>query len=89
MGRADRYSDRLPIYVLVRRLRCWTKRGILLIADNERAPVPGRALATDARSANAIRPDAMAENRCSRLAGQPIKLRFYIKNAKLYSFQFK
>jgi hypothetical protein len=25
----------------------------------------------------------------SRLAGQPIKLRFYIKNAKLYSFQFR
>ena len=25
----------------------------------------------------------------SALAGQPIKLRFYFKNAKLYSFQFK
>ena len=25
----------------------------------------------------------------SRLAGQAIKIRFYIKNAKLYSFQFK
>ena len=24
----------------------------------------------------------------SHLQGQPIKLRFYIKNAKLYSFQF-
>jgi len=25
----------------------------------------------------------------SRLAGQPVKVRFYVKNAKLYSFQFR
>lgn len=25
----------------------------------------------------------------SRLAGQPVKIRFYVKNAKLYSFQFR
>ena len=29
------------------------------------------------------------ESDLSRLAGQPIKLRFYMKNAKLYAFQFK
>ena len=29
------------------------------------------------------------ESDLSRLAGQPIKLRFYLKNSKLYSFQFR